>query len=65
MDFLVVMPEGTHKRQTAQLLYRGLRGLGIPVDIVVTTPADLARHKDNPGLMYGRILGEGKELYAA
>lgn len=65
MDLLVVMPEGTPKRPTAQMLYRGLRGLSVPVDILVTTDADLNRQKDNPGLIYRTILQEGKELYAA
>lgn len=65
VDLLVVMPEGTHKRQTAQDLYRGLRGFRIPVDILVTTPADLDQQKHNPGLIYRTILQEGRELYAA
>jgi len=65
VDLLVVMPEGIHKRQTAQMLYRRLRGLPVPVDILVTTEADLDRQKDNPGLIYRTILQEGRELYAA
>jgi predicted nucleotidyltransferase len=65
IDLLVVMPDGAHKRQTAQDLYRELRGINAPVDILVTTPADLARYKDKPGLVYGGILREGRELYAA
>ncbi len=65
LDLLVVMPKGTHKRQTAQMLYRKLRGLPVPVDILVTTEVDLDRQKDNPGLIYRTILQEGRELYAA
>lgn len=65
VDLLVVMPEGTHRRRTAQLLYRKIRGVGIPFDIVVATPGDLERHKDNIGLIYRKILQEGKEVYAA
>jgi len=65
MDLLVIMPERTHKRQTAQMLYRKLRGLPVPVDILVTTEADLDRQKDNPGLIYRTILQEGRQLYAA
>ena len=65
MDLLVIMPEGTHKRRTAQMLYRGLRGLPVPVDVLVTTEVDLDRQKDNPGLIYRTILQEGRELYAA
>lgn len=65
VDLLIVMPEGTHKRQTAQMLYRKLRGLPVPVDVLVTTEADLDHQKDNPGLIYRTILQEGRELYAA
>lgn len=65
VDLLVVMPEGIHKRRTAQTLYQRLRGLPLPVDILVTTEADLDRQKDNPGLIYRTILQEGRQLYAA
>ena len=65
IDVLVVMPDGVHRRQTAQLLYRQIRGLGTPFDILVATPDDLDRHKDNIGLIYQSILREGREVYAA
>lgn len=65
IDVLVVMPEGVHRRRTAQLLYRQIRGLGVPFDILVATPDDLERHKDNIALVYQRILREGREVYAA
>ncbi len=65
LDMLVVMPEGTQRRQTAQRLYRNIRGIGVPFDILVATPADLEEHKHNVGLIYHAILREGKEVYAA
>ena len=40
IDLLVVVPEGVHRRQTAQRLYREIIGLGMPFDIVVATPKD-------------------------
>ena len=64
IDVLVVMPEGVHRRRTAQLLYRQIRGLGVPFDILVATPDDLERHKDNIGLIYQSVLREGREVYA-
>ncbi|MCY3763038.1 MAG: nucleotidyltransferase domain-containing protein, partial [Gemmatimonadetes bacterium] len=30
IDLLVVMPEGVHRRRTAQKLYREITGLGVP-----------------------------------
>jgi predicted nucleotidyltransferase len=65
LDILVVMPEGTHRRETAQRLYRHVDGLGQPFDVIVATPSDLERHRDNPGLIYATILREGREIYAA
>ena len=65
IDVLVVMPEGVHCRRTAQLLYRKIKGLGVPFDILVATPSALEKHKDNIGLIYRTILQEGKEIYAA
>jgi len=64
IDVLVVMPEGVHRRKTAQLLYREIRGLGVPFDILITTPQNLEKHKNNIGLIYQTILREGKEVYA-
>ena len=65
IDVLVVMPEGVHRRHTAQLLYRQIIGLGTPFDIIVATPKDLRKYKDNIGLIYHTVLKEGKEIYAA
>lgn len=65
IDLLIVMPEGTHRRRAAQELYRRIRGIGVPFDLLVATPADLEKHKNNIGLIYRTILAEGKEVYAA
>jgi predicted nucleotidyltransferase len=65
VDLLVVMPEGAHRLQTAQDLHTRLFGIPVPVDIVVATPSDLARHADNPGLIYREALRGGRAVYAA
>ncbi len=65
VDLLVIMPEGTHRRRTAKLLYSKISGAGVPFDIIVATPGDLEKHKDTIGLIYRVILQEGKEVYAA
>jgi len=65
IDVLVVAPEGSHRRKTAQAIYRGLLGFGLPVDVVVATPSDLELYRDSPGLIYREALREGRELYAA
>jgi len=65
IDVMVVMPEGTHRRHTAQHLYRSIRGVTTPFDVLVATPDDLERHRHNPGLVYRDILEEGRTIYAA
>jgi len=64
IDLLVVVPDGTHRRQTAQRLYREISGIGVPSDLVVATKGDLERHVDNRGLIYRTVLREGREIYA-
>lgn len=63
IDVLVVMPSGTHRRKIAQLLYQEARGIGVPFDIIVATPEDLTKHKDNLGLIYWKVLKEGRDVY--
>ena len=65
VDVLVVMPESASRRHTAQYLHTRLFGIPFAVDILVTTPSMLEKHKDNIGLVYHQILAEGRELYAA
>lgn len=63
IDLLVIMPDGTHRRQTSQKLYRSIRGLGVPFDVVVATPTDLEAYKDDISLIYRQALREGVEVY--
>ncbi len=65
IDVLVVVPDGTHCLNTTQDLYKELFDLSFPVDILVATSTMLEQHKDNIGLIYHRILTEGKEIYAS
>ena len=65
IDLLIVMPEGVHRRRVAQLLYQKITRLGVPFEILVATPNDLQKHKDNIGLIYRTILQEGREVYVA
>ncbi len=65
LDVLVVMPDGVHRRRTAQAIYRGLSGLGVAKDIVVVTESDVREHGENPSLVLCPALREGKEIYRA
>ncbi|MCX7044266.1 MAG: nucleotidyltransferase domain-containing protein [Candidatus Sumerlaeota bacterium] len=65
VDLMVVMPPGTHRRHTGMKLYPLMKGIMIPVDIVVATELDLIKHKDTIGLVYGEALRDGKEIYGS
>jgi predicted nucleotidyltransferase len=65
VDLLVVMPEGTHRRHTAMFLHTQFFDIPLAVDVIVATPSDLERHKDNIGLIYREVLSEGRQVYAA
>ena len=65
IDVLVVMPDGTHRRHTAELLHRQFFGIPYGIDVVVATPSDLEKYRHSIGLIYHTILEEGHELYAA
>ena len=65
IDILVVVQTGTHRRKTAQKIYRNMVGVGFAVDIIVVTEDDLEKFKDNPGMVIRPAIEEGKILYAA
>ena len=41
LDVLVIMPNGIHRRKTAQDIYRRMWGFGFAKDIVVVTESDV------------------------
>jgi predicted nucleotidyltransferase len=65
LDVLVVMPDGTHRRNTSSVIYQGLRRFGYPIDVVVATEGDLAQYGNSVGMVFRQALKEGKELYCA
>ena len=65
LDVLVIMPDGTHRRRTAQEVYRRMWGFGFAKDIVVVTESDVQEYGTNPYMMIKNALEEGRELYHA
>lgn len=62
---LLVIAATTDRHATARAVRRALRGLGVAKDVIVVTPEDVERHKDNRGLVLYPALRDGKLLYAA
>ena len=63
LDLLVIMPNGTHRRDASRVVYRALRGLGVSKDVIVVTEQDVAEYRNNPSLVLKPALEEGREVY--
>lgn len=64
VDLLVVMPFAGSRREKAAEIGVALHGIGVPKDIVVTTPEDFEWRKEIPGTIERPAALEGKVLYA-
>jgi predicted nucleotidyltransferase len=65
LDVAVVVPSDADPHDIFAVLYPRLVGIGIAVDLVVTTPEQLEAHKTSIGMVYREIVRDGRELYAA
>jgi predicted nucleotidyltransferase len=63
LDILVVMEGAASPRSESIRLHRALRGLMVPIDIIVATPDQLEKYRHTIGLIYREALNEGKVLY--
>lgn len=63
VDILVVETDVEAPRQESVRLRRALRGLLVPIDVVVATPQHIRHHRESIGLIYGPAVREGRVLY--
>ena len=63
LDLLVVMDVIESTRAESIRLRRALRGLMYPIDIIITTPQQLARYRNVQGLIYQSAVNNGKVIY--
>ena len=63
VDLLVVFSELADKRKTAVDVRRALADLPMAKDILVTTPEELARQRDQVGTVLRAVQREGEILY--
>lgn len=63
LDLLVIEKGVEAPRRESVRLRRALRGLLVPIDVIVATPQQIRRHRDAIGLIYGPALREGRVLY--
>jgi UTP:GlnB (protein PII) uridylyltransferase len=65
LDVLVVMPDGVHRRKTAQQICRNMWGLGFAKNIIVVTRSDVEKYRSDPYVIIKAALEEGRELHRA
>lgn len=64
LDVLVVSGDPVdNPRQESVRIRRALRGIGMPMDILVVSESRLKELADTPGLIYREALREGKVVY--
>jgi predicted nucleotidyltransferase len=63
LDLLVVVEGIKLLREEGNRLRCSLRGLLMPVDIIVATPQQLEKHRHTIGLIYRAALEEGEVIY--
>ncbi len=63
VDLLVVMPVQGSKREKQIEIRIALHDFGVPLDLVVVTPEEVARKKDVVGTIVRPALREGRVLY--
>lgn len=66
LDVMVVTADSTiNPRQESVRIRRALRGIFMPMDIIVVPEETLAQHADTPGLIYREALKQGRVVYDA
>ena len=63
VDFLVVVPDGSDLDQAWDAAMGAAAGMGVPKDVIVTTPEIIRRRGKLVGSVLRPALEEGKPLY--
>jgi predicted nucleotidyltransferase len=64
LDLFVVVPRSTEPSyRRARLIYRCLRGIGMPVDVIVQTHEEMERSRRVATSLTKMVLEKGKLLY--
>lgn len=65
VDLLIVVQDGTRRRDASRKSYRALSGLGVTKNVIVVTESDVKEFGGNPFLVMKPALEEGREVYHA
>lgn len=61
--FIIIPSSGQPSYRRAREVYRCLRGIGVPVDVIVQTREEVERRKNVTTSLTRRVLRRGKVLY--
>ena len=64
IDLLVVKSGRFHRGRLTEAIYRGLRGAGAAVDVLVATAEEIQRYRDDPCLIVASALERAKSFMA-
>ena len=64
LDLLIIAPSDQPRGRRLKPVYRALRGLTTPKDLLWWTPQEVDQWQDAPGHVIRHALREGKTLYA-
>jgi predicted nucleotidyltransferase len=65
LDLLIIVPDGAHRRLTSRKVFRALRGIGVPKDVIVVTDRDVVEYGNNPSFVLKPAIETGRNLYVA
>jgi predicted nucleotidyltransferase len=65
VDLLVVKGGRFHRGRLLEAIYRNLHGAAEAVDVLVVTPKELERYRDEPCLIVAPALREGRLVYGS
>jgi predicted nucleotidyltransferase len=64
LDLFVVVPSSDQPAyRRARVIYRSLRGIGVPVDVVVQTHDEVERSRQVVTSLASKVLADGKVLH--
>lgn len=62
-DLMVVSSNVDKEWKVEGQIYKSFIGLDVPVDVIVTTPEKLEKHRNSIGYIYKKVLNEGITVY--
>ncbi len=65
VDLLVIKKGEFHQGRLTGDIYMNLHGIGIAVDVILVTPEQVERYRNNHYLVIAPALRDGKEVYRA